>query len=110
MKYEIKKVIKNNKTLSAIKITTICLYILSSVILLASVGFFLLTYIPYVSNPEFEKGIIFIIGIVFSYVGSIGGLLLMLVSIGINIFYLQRKNKLIKQIKFTYENLEDAHE
>ena len=106
MKTQIKETLKKNKTLTALKMATFIFYGLGAFVIVASLGFFLLTYIPMLSNTDLGKGVVFIVGIAFSYVGIVGGILLLIIAVGVNIWYIQRKNKLKKAIEFTYENPE----
>jgi hypothetical protein len=106
MKTQIKETLKKNKTLTALKMASIIFYGLGVFVILASLGFFLLTYLPMLSNTDLGKGVVFIVGIAFSYVGIVGGILLLIIAVGVNIWYIQKKNKLKKAIEFTYDNPE----
>lgn len=106
MKAQIKETLKKNKTLRALKMASIVFYSLGAFVIIASLGFFLLTYIPMLSNTDLGKGVVFIVGIAFSYVGIVGGILLFIIAVGVNVWYIHKKNKLKKDIEFTYENPE----
>ena len=58
------------------------------------------------SNSDLSKGLVFVVGIAFSYVGIVGGVLLLIIGVGLSIWYFQRKNKLKNAIIFTHNNPE----
>lgn len=106
MDKEIKKAVKSNKTLTAIKYATLIFYILGGFVLLSSGVFFVLTYFPMILDSESNKDLLLMLGVAFSYVGVSGGILLIILAIATNIFYFYRKRKIIASAQFLIDNPE----